>query len=168
VRYAGAAGSPNEAERSKQEAMNSIRGIARRLIAGWFIAEGVEVLRRPEPHAEIASHLADRIGAATPVHVSPTAVARVAGGNLAAAGVLVALGLAPRAAGTAAALVLAPATVTGYRFWAEKDAGKRRELLSGFLTHAALTGAALLIAADTSRRDARRLAAARHTAKSQG
>jgi uncharacterized membrane protein YphA (DoxX/SURF4 family) len=80
--------------------------------------------------------------------------------------VLIALGIAPRPAGAVAAAILGPAAVLGYPFWTEKDREVRRTTMAAFLTRAALAGAALLIAADTSRRDVRRVAAARRATSS--
>ncbi|MDR1426609.1 MAG: DoxX family membrane protein [Bifidobacteriaceae bacterium] len=141
--------------------MKLLRGIARRFVASWFIAEGIGVVRHPEPHAELAAPFAERLSGATGLPDSPAAMVRTAGAGLAAAGAAIALGVVPRLAGASAAIVLGVVAEAGYPFWSERDPERRREVLAGFLTRVALTGAALLIATDTSARDARRLAAVR-------
>jgi uncharacterized membrane protein YphA (DoxX/SURF4 family) len=141
--------------------MRIVRGIARRLVATWFIAEGVAVARRPETHVEAAAPLVERLSAVTPLPDSPTFLVRCAAGKLVAAGALIAFGIAPRLGGALAAAILAPAAVGGYPFWKERDPQRRLTQFQGFATRAALAGAGALIAADTSARDARRLAQAR-------
>jgi hypothetical protein len=121
-----------------------------------FIAEGIDVVRHPEPHVGAVTPLAERLGDVAPEANRPAVIVRGAGGVLAASGLLIALGIAPRLGGGIAAAVLGSATAIGPR------------TRSDVLVKAALTGAALLIAADTSARDARRLAAARHRVASRG
>jgi uncharacterized membrane protein YphA (DoxX/SURF4 family) len=146
--------------------MNLIRGIARKLIASWFIAEGLDVARHPDPHVALVGPAVERLSEVTALPNSPAGIVRGSGGVLAASGALIALGAAPRLGGMVAAAILGPATACAYPFWREKDREARRTMLGAFLTRAALTGAAVLIAADTSRRDARRLDAARRATSS--
>jgi uncharacterized membrane protein YphA (DoxX/SURF4 family) len=137
-------------------------------VAGLFIAEGIDVLRHPEPHVDAVAPIVDRMNGVTLAGMGPAAIVRGTGGGLVASGLLIALGIAPRLGGAAAAAVLAPATAVGYQFWTKDDPSARRHTRADLLKSAALTGAALLIAADTSTRDARRLAAARRQGTRQG
>ena len=92
------------------------RRIARPLLAGWFVAEGVDAVRRPGPHVERTRDAWRRLAARTPLPEPPPTdtlrtLARVHGGAMAGAGVLLALGKAPRASACLLALLTLPVAV---------------------------------------------------------
>lgn len=89
------------------------RRIARPLLAGWFVAEGVDALRRPGPHVERMREAWRRLAARTQLgDPPPTDTLRVLvkahGGAMAGAGLLLALGKAPRTSACALALLTVP------------------------------------------------------------
>lgn len=125
-----------------------VRRIARPLFAAVVVADGVDVLRSPEPHVARARKAYEDARARTDLPALDQAQLRTAvrahGGATAAAGVLLALGKAPRAAALALAVLTVPLVVT------EKLAGsdEPRRLLERL----SRVGAALLLAADTAGR----------------
>ena len=93
-----------------------IRRIARSLFATWFVAEGWQVLRHPDPHADRArttwSALGDKVGLPpAPAEPQMRRIAQAHGAAMAGAGVLLALGRAPRTAALALAALTAPLVV---------------------------------------------------------
>lgn len=92
------------------------RRIARPLLAGWFVAEGVDAVRRPGPHVERMRdawrRLAPRTGLGDP---PPTETLRLVvklhGGAMAGAAVALALGKAPRTSACALALLTLPLAI---------------------------------------------------------
>ncbi|MCU1432194.1 MAG: DoxX family protein [Actinotalea sp.] len=99
------------------------RRIARPLLAAWFVSEGLDALRRPEPHAarteaswrEVGRHL-DLPPAPSPATF--TLLVKVHGATMAVAGLLLALGRAPRAAALLLAALTAPLAVVNQPFGA--------------------------------------------------
>jgi uncharacterized membrane protein YphA (DoxX/SURF4 family) len=97
-----------------------LRRIARPLFASWFLSEGIDAVRHPGPHVEVARGALDRVAAVVPAgslgsferyrHPSDkelTLVVRAHGAATTVAAVLLATGKAPRTA----ALVLAGLTL---------------------------------------------------------
>ncbi len=89
------------------------RRIARPLLAGWFVAEGVDAFRRPGPHVERSREAWRRLAARTSLPEPPPTdtlrlLARAHGGAMAGAGLLLALGKAPRASACTLALLTVP------------------------------------------------------------
>ncbi len=89
------------------------RRIARPLLAGWFVAEGVDAFRRPGPHVERMRDAWRRLAARTELPDPPPTdtlrlVVKAHGGSMAVAGLLLALGKAPRASACALALLTVP------------------------------------------------------------
>ncbi|MDR0432847.1 MAG: DoxX family membrane protein [Bifidobacteriaceae bacterium] len=146
--------------------MRFVRGIARRLIAALFIARGVRWIRYPEREGGAIAPLVYQLSKETGMPDRPLGIVRVGGGKLVAAGVMIILGIAPRLAATLAAAILGTVAVQQYPFWVDRQSVDKADVVEDFLTEAALVGGGLLIAADTSRRDARR--AARRLARKTG
>lgn len=95
------------------------RRIARPLLAGWFIAEGVDAARHPGPHVERMREawrrVAPRAGLGDPPPADTLRLAvKAHGGALAAAGTLLALGKAPRTSACALALLTVPLAVADW------------------------------------------------------
>lgn len=126
-----------------------VRTIARPLLAGIFIAGGLNALQNPGPRAEQAKPVVERMASAVrllprdPVTaVQLNAALHVGAGGLLAAGVL------PRLAALALATSIVPTTLAGHRFWEVQDAAQRAQQQSHFLKNAAILGGLLLTALD--------------------
>lgn len=92
------------------------RRIARPLLASWFVAEGVDAARRPGSHVERMRDAWRRLAQRTDLPEPPPTetlrtIVKVHGAAMAVAGVLLALGKAPRTAATALALLTVPLAV---------------------------------------------------------
>lgn len=89
------------------------RWIARPLLAGWFVAEGVDAVRHPGPHVERTRDAWRRLASRTELPDPPPTdtlrlLVTVHGGAMATAGTLLALGKAPRTSACALALLTVP------------------------------------------------------------
>jgi uncharacterized membrane protein YphA (DoxX/SURF4 family) len=92
------------------------RRIARPLLATWFVAEGLDAARRPAPHVERVRdgwrRLALRMDVPQPPHDDQLRVGvRIHGAATAVAGLMLALGKAPRFAACALAVLTVPVAV---------------------------------------------------------
>ncbi len=154
-----------------------LRRIARPLFASWFLTEGIDTVRRPVPHVEVAREALARATSTVPAGLlgpleryrhpgdrDLTTVVRAHGAATVVAAVLLATGRAPRTA----ALVLAGLTLplaaahapalphrghgTPRRARTEQDRAERREQSRRFVRALAFSGGALLAAADTAGR----------------
>jgi len=130
-----------------------LRRIARPLFASWFLAEGVDALRRPAEHVVTARTALRRLDQRVPADLdlderTLTTVVRVHGAATVAAAGLLAIGKLPRLAGaTLAALTfpLALAELAQDKAHRAPKPERRQRLLRPL----ALTGGALIVAADT-------------------
>jgi uncharacterized membrane protein YphA (DoxX/SURF4 family) len=135
--------------------MSLIRFLARPMVGASYVADGVDVIRNPDKHVELAAPIIAKVSdVAGGVQIPATTVVRAAGGQLAGAGVLMSLGIFPRLAAAAAAVILAPVTALGYQFWKISDPTERAQTRQGFLAHLALLGGALLVLASGSKKHA--------------
>lgn len=147
-----------------------LRRIARPLFASWFLSEGVDALRRPAAHLAVARGAVDRLAAAVPAgalggaldayrHPSDaqlTTVVRAHGGATALAALLLATGRAPRAGALALAVLTLPLAAADAPA-SRKERGRlseheQQERKARFLRGLALSGGALIAAADTAGR----------------
>ena len=128
-----------------------LRRVARPLLAGIFITGGIAQLRDPEGHAKAAHPVLDQVAGLVPVQQPPSnlTLVRVDAGVKVGAGVLLALGKAPRLAATALAATLVPTTLAGHRFWEEEDPELRAQQQIHFVKNLGLLGGLMLAAADT-------------------
>ncbi|MBB3038696.1 DoxX family protein [Hoyosella altamirensis] len=132
-----------------------LRRIARPMLAGVFVANGVNTLRNPEEIADKAAPLVEYAHASLPADTSrklpadPATVARINAAVQVGAGALLALGRTPRIASGVLAVTLVPTTVVQHPFWAETDSRLRAEQRSHFLKNVALLGGLLITASDT-------------------
>ncbi|HEY0216426.1 MAG TPA: DoxX family protein [Cellulomonas sp.] len=157
-----------------------LRRIARPLFASWFLTEGIDTVRHPGPHVEVARGALTRATASAPAgslgpleryrHPSDrdlTLLVRAHGAATAVAALLLATGRAPRTAALALAgltLPLAAADAPDLphrphhgdradrRARTEQDRLARREQSRRFVRALAFSGGALLAAADTAGR----------------
>jgi uncharacterized membrane protein YphA (DoxX/SURF4 family) len=128
-----------------------LRRIARPMLAGIFVYGGVSALRDPEGHAKAAQPVLDRVADRVPVEEVPSNVTlvRVDAGVKIGAGLLLALGKAPRLASAALATSLVPTTVAAHRFWEIEDPERRQAEQIQFLKNLGLLGGLMLASADT-------------------
>src|SRR2546428_9001969 len=87
------------------------------MLAGVFIAGGMDVLSNPEPRAQMAKPVVDKVARAVPIApkdpltaVSVNALVHIGAGGLLAAGIV------PRLASLALAVSIVPTTVAGHPF----------------------------------------------------
>jgi uncharacterized membrane protein YphA (DoxX/SURF4 family) len=140
------------------------RRVARPLFATWFVSEGWEAARRPEPHA-VRAHAAveslvglvpsGALGGVLDRYRQPTAhqlvtLVRVHGAATATAGLMLATGKAPRTASLALAALTAPLVLANlpHRDRSTLDKDARRERKERLVRALAFTGGALLAGAD--------------------
>ncbi|HEX4357083.1 MAG TPA: DoxX family membrane protein [Pseudonocardia sp.] len=128
-----------------------LRRVARPLLAGIFITGGIAQLRDPEAHAKAAHPVLDQVAGLVPVEQPPSnlTLVRVDAGVKVGAGVLLALGKAPRLSAAALAASLIPTTLAGHRFWEEEDPELRSQHQIHFVKNLGLLGGLMLAAADT-------------------
>jgi uncharacterized membrane protein YphA (DoxX/SURF4 family) len=157
-----------------------LRRIARPLFASWFLTEGIDAVRHPAPHVEVAR---DALGRATalvpdgslgpleryrrPSERDLTLLVRAHGAATAVAALLLATGRAPRTAALALAGLTLPLAAAdapeGHRphlphprrtqtAQDAADKAEKHERRRRFVRSLALTGGALIAAADTAGR----------------
>lgn len=129
--------------------MSLVRRLARPMLAAFFIAGGIEALRRPGKRAEQAQPLVDK--AAEPLHLpnDPELIVRANGALMVGAGAMLATGRLPRVAAALLAGTLVPATMVEYPFWEAETAEERRRQGVHALKNVGLLGGLLLAAVDT-------------------
>lgn len=133
-----------------------LRRLARPMLAGIFIAGGINVLRNPEAHVEAAKPVLDgtlnKVGDKLPEQVPSDALTlvRIDGAVKVGAGALLALGRFPRLSALLLSGSLVPTTLATHRFWEEKDAANRQQQQIHFLKNVGLLGGLLLASADTA------------------
>lgn len=141
------------------------------MLAAMFIYGGINALRAPHLHAQVAKPALDAV--APVIDKATEAVDKAAGKtslNVPArrpdeetlvkldgwvkiiGGTMLALGVAPRLASVALATSLVPTTYAGHRFWEENDPQRKQEQLIHFLKNAGLLGGLLIATADTEGR----------------
>ena len=129
--------------------MNVARTVGRPLLAGVFIASGLEVLANPEPRAKVAKPVVDRVASAIPVApTDPLDAVRLNAAVQLGAGVLLAAGVMSRLAALALAVSIVPTTAAGHRFWEIDDPLKRQQQRTQFLKNTAILGGLLVVALD--------------------
>jgi len=128
-----------------------LRRVARPLLAGIFIQSGVAALRDPKTHADMAAPVIDRVTAVAPVEDPPDNVTlvQIDAGVKIGAGVLLAIGKAPRLSAVMLAATLVPTTAAQHRFWETEDPNQRANQQLHFTKNMALLGGLMLAAADT-------------------
>ncbi|WP_420751925.1 DoxX family membrane protein [Rhodococcus sp. O3] len=132
-----------------------LRRIARPMLASIFIAGGVDALRSPSGKADAAQPGLEQTLAMLPNSVTeripdnPEVLVRINGAVQVGAGVLLAVGKAPRVASLVLAGTLVPTTVAGHDFWNVDDPQKRAMQRTQFIKNVSLLGGLLIAAADT-------------------
>jgi uncharacterized membrane protein YphA (DoxX/SURF4 family) len=123
-----------------------LRRIARPLLAAVSIANGVETLLNPKPKIEAATPLLGKGQGMLPTKqpVDPALIVQAGAAVKVTAGLMMALGWAPRIAATVLAVELIPSTVAEHPFWAGSYPDERKAHRQHFLANAGLLGGLLL------------------------
>ncbi|MYT37993.1 DoxX family membrane protein [Streptomyces sp. SID8356] len=134
--------------------MTVLRRVARPLLASMFVSGGFTAVRDPQRLAPAAAPVADALSPAVAPRTSllpedPERLVRLNGAVQLGAGLLLALGRAPRLASAALAVTLVPTTLAAHRYWEIEDPEERSAQRTHFLKNASLLGALLIAAADT-------------------
>lgn len=131
-----------------------LRRIARPLLAAAFVADGWRAVRHPREEVENIPQAEQRlaaVGQKLPITLDPQMLVRGLGVVKIGAGVLLGLGLAPRAAAGVLAVLQAPALASHPVWERGPEAGANRAThVTALIKDGALLGAALLAAADTA------------------
>jgi putative oxidoreductase len=120
------------------------------MLAAIFIKNGIDQVRNARDLAPSAEPLVHGVSGTLRLPDDPVLLVRLNGAAMAGAGVLFALGRAPRLAATVLAVTAAPSAYVNHPFWSEKDKAVRAGVLQDFLTDLGLLGGALLGAVDTA------------------
>lgn len=128
-----------------------LRRLARPLLAAIFIQGGIAAWRDPKGHAELAAPVIDRVTGVAPIDEPPSnlTLVQIDAGVKVGAGVLLALGKAPRLSAAALAASVVPTTLAGHRFWEFDDPTLRSNHQVHFFKNLGLLGGLLLASADT-------------------
>ncbi len=132
--------------------MTPVRLLARPLLASVFISGGINALRAPKPHGEMAEPVVGTVAEPLGLPEDPELLAQVNGGVMIGAGVLLALGKAPRLSSAALAVTLVPTTLAGHRFWEAEDQDEADAQRIHFMKNLGLLGGLALAAVDTEGR----------------
>ena len=127
------------------------RRIARPLLAAVFVVNGVDTLLHPKPKVDAAKQLMDKaqeVAPSTPA-VDPVLFVQAEGALKVGAGLMMALGRAPRLAATVLAVDLIPNTAVEYPFWTGEYPDERKTQRTQFLKNVGLLGGLLLAMTDT-------------------
>lgn len=149
-----------------------LRRLARPLLAVPFVYDGLSAALRPAEHTSAAREGADTITRTLGVEplddTQVSLLVRAHGAVTAAAGVLLAVGRAPRTAALALAVLTAPLAVVNQPFTAKGD--ERKEKTTKFVRNLGSVGAAVIAGIDLEGRpgvsyriEQKRAAAARST-----
>lgn len=133
-----------------------IKKMTRPMLAAMFIAGGYSTVTQPERVAAKAKPVVDAVADRVPWVPDDTETAvRSNGAVQLIAGVLLTVGIQPRASALALAASLVPTTYAGHRFWEIDDPQERAQQRVQFLKNLAMFGGLLLAAkGDGHRRSA--------------
>ena len=119
------------------------------MLAGVFIASGLDVLANPQPRAKAAKGVVDLVASVVPfAPADPVDAVRLNAAVHLGAGVLLAAGVMSRLAATALAVSMVPTTVAGHPFWEIDDPVKRVQQRTQFLKNLGILGGLLVVAFD--------------------
>ena len=134
--------------------MIGIRSLTRPMMAGIFIAGGLEALRHPAPKApaadQVVSPLSERLRKLG-LPDDPEQLVKVNAAVQVGGGVLLATNILARPAALALAASLVPTTLAGHAFW-NKDGTERQQQQTQFFKNLAMMGGLLTSAIDTGGR----------------
>lgn len=127
------------------------RKVARPMMAGIFVAGGVDAVKRPGPKAPVAEPVTEPLAGPLGLPDDTAQLIRINGAVQIGAGLMLATGRLPRLAAAALAVSLVPTTLAGHRFW-EADADARAGQRIHFLKNVSMLGGLILAATDTEGR----------------
>ncbi|NLI19043.1 MAG: DoxX family protein [Actinomycetales bacterium] len=131
--------------------MSVTRLIARPMLAAYFVADGIDAVRKPATHVERFSRvqpLLERAGVPPVLSSDAVMLTRVSGAISAVAGLCLATGRRPRLAALTLAVLNIPVTLVNNPVWQEADPEERKERARGLLRGLGLGGGLLLAAVD--------------------
>ena len=131
--------------------MSLTRTVARPLLAGIFVASGVEAVRHPDDRAKRAEAVTRAVATPLGLPDDPVLAVRVTGAVQATAGTMLAAGRLPRLSAAVLAATVVPVTAAEHRFWEEHDPERRAAQRSHLLEKAAILGGLILAATDRRR-----------------
>jgi uncharacterized membrane protein YphA (DoxX/SURF4 family) len=132
--------------------MIGIRGLARTLIAGTFVAGGLAAWRRSATLAADAEGVIEPVERALDGAASTEQLVKANAAVQVAAGGLFAIGVAPRVMAIVLGASLVPTTLASHRFWDTDHAEERRAEQLRFVKNAAVLGGLVFAALDTGGR----------------
>ncbi len=132
--------------------MIDIRTLARPLLAGVFVAGGIDSLMEPDPKRGAAREAGVPVAEATGLPEEPDTLVKINGGVQVGAGLLLATNRFSRLAALALAGTLVPTTLGAHRFWEIDDADERQAQTFHFMKNAAILGGLVFAALDTEGR----------------
>lgn len=136
--------------------MTLVRLVARPMLASMFVMGGVNALRNPQLHVQMAGPVTEKLSEAadqaTPDQsFSPNEkqLVQVNGAAQVLGGLALATGRFPRLAALVLAGSLVPTTAAGHRFWEENDKTQRANQQIHFFKNVSMVGGLLIAAVDT-------------------
>lgn len=126
--------------------MSALRTVSRGLIAALFFIAGLDVLRRPQPRAEVAHDALTKLRSVVPAVPDDVTAVRANAAVQMVAATLFTLGKAPRAAAGVLAASLVPTTLAGHAFWRYDDPAQSAQQRAHFVKNLAILGGLVLAA----------------------
>jgi uncharacterized membrane protein YphA (DoxX/SURF4 family) len=118
--------------------------VARPLLAGMFVAGGLDAARHPTTKLPKADAVIEPLEQAVGVDADPVELVRLNGIVQVGAGIALATGTVPHLAALVLAGTLVPTTIAGHAFWNETDPSQRAMQRIHFLKNVAMLGGLLL------------------------
>jgi putative oxidoreductase len=128
---------------------HTVRPAARILTGSMYALLGFDAARAPGPRVDMAAPLLDSVRQVVPLPVGNETAVRANGALQAAAGTLLALGVAPRLSAVALVGSMVPTTFAGHQFWTIEDPAARNAQRTQFLKNMSLIGGLLFTAIDS-------------------
>lgn len=128
--------------------MSFSKFVGRSLLSSMFVVGGVNQFRNADKLAGAVDAAEELLPSSVvgPLNsVNSTLLVKIDGAAMTAAGIGVALGIAPRFSAAVLATQMVPVTLAGHRFW-EKEGDERRSHWIHFLKNTSLAGGLLLVA----------------------
>ncbi|HUP72027.1 MAG TPA: DoxX family protein [Acidimicrobiales bacterium] len=126
--------------------------LARPLLAGMFVAGGLDSFLHPESKVQRADAVTSKLAQLMGLPDDTKLLVRVNGAVQIGAGLLMAMGVLPRPMAATLATSLVPTTIAGHAFWNETDPDTRSAQRIQFLKNASILGGLVLAANDTEGR----------------
>lgn len=132
--------------------MIGLRGLARTLLAGYFVAIGLNSWKRSSGLAEPTADTLEPVRSAIPGSLSPEQLVKGTAGVQVAAGGLFALGVAPRVMAIVLGATLVPTALVERRVGDDDGTVEPTQQQISLLQHGALLGGLIFAALDTGGR----------------